>query len=617
MSRLHVRLKPEVESQETILAARDEALLAKIQGRLQEELGESLVAESGALSEERRHEIKQRIAAVLSEETGLDPLAREVLLEATFARIVGYGPLQGLMEDASITEIMVNGPGPIWVERSGRLSKTQVSFQTEQQIMAVLERIVAPLGRRIDEQSPMVDARLPDGSRVNAIIPPLALSGPTITIRRFPARPLRIEDLVAKGTLNQAMASFLQAAVRARLNMVVSGGTASGKCMLGRTPVRTAHGCITLAQLYAESCQRHPARIDGEGYACAPSSRPVYSCEPKSGRLRLCSALVWRHRADGPLVQVRTRSGREVTVTEEHPFWTLRHGTPCWVRAECLHVGDLLAAVGEQRSWPQATWHRRPWRPKRRTGRFFWDRVEGLLQVPCAPDGFVYDLTVEPWHTFVAGEGGHLVLHNTTTLNVLGGFIPPDERIVTLEDAAELRLQQEHVVPLETRPPNIEGRGEISLRRLVVNALRMRPDRLIVGEVRAGEALDMLQAMNTGHDGSLTTLHANAPREALSRLETMVLMAGFDLPIRAIREQISAAVHLIIQQSRLKDGSRRITHITELQGMEGDVIVLQDIFRLSSHLEHHSTGLRPRCIKLFEERGVPFDTRVFDTPGTL
>lgn len=351
--------------------------------------------------------------------------------------MLGLGPIEILLKDPSVTEVMVNGPKKIFVERNGRLQLTDVQFHDDIHVMNIIERILSPIGRHIDEAVPLVDARLEDGSRVNIIIPPLSLIGPCITIRKFANRALSVEDLISFGTLDRKMADFIKACIQARINILVSGGTGSGK---------------------------------------------------------------------------------------------------------------------------------------------------------------------------------------TTTLNVLSSFIPENERIVTIEDAAELRLQQEHVVTLESRPANIEGSGEITIRDLVKNALRMRPDRIIVGEVRGGEALDMLQAMNTGHDGSLTTAHANSPRDALSRLETMVLMAGFEMPIKAIREQISSAIELVLQQSRLKDGSRKITHITEIQHMEGEIITTQELFRFeqtgmdeNGKLMGHfvATGMQPGFMEKFQINGVSLPDNFF------
>lgn len=351
--------------------------------------------------------------------------------------LLAYGPITSLLEDPNISEVMVNSPTEIYYEEKGKLIQSNEVFRDDQHIIRVIERIVSPLGRRIDESSPMVDARLPDGSRVNAIIPPLALKGPCLTIRKFSDTPLQVEDLIRFGTLDENMAMFLEMCVKSRLNVFISGGTGSGK---------------------------------------------------------------------------------------------------------------------------------------------------------------------------------------TTSLNVLSSFIPNDERIVTIEDAAELKLHQDHIVALESRPPNIEGKGQITIRDLVRNSLRMRPDRIVVGEVRGAEALDMLQAMNTGHDGSLSTGHANTPRDILSRLETMVLMAGYDLPIRAIREQIASSIDLIVQQSRLKDGTRKITHITEVIGMEGDTIVLQDLYvfreegRTSEGLikgKFISTGIRPMFAEKLELFGFELPAFMF------
>ncbi len=384
-------------------------LRVEIQKRLARELGTT----KGVVRLTRRQEpeIRERVLAHLAEAEV--PLGdREALLEEIVSSIIGLGPLQALLDDATVSEIMVNSHREVYVERRGKLERSQVRFADDREVLDMVDRIIAPLGRRLDEQSPMVDARLKDGSRLNAIIPPLALRGPTVTIRKFPTKPLDVADLVDNKTLSAEMATFLEDCVRSRISVVVSGGTASGK---------------------------------------------------------------------------------------------------------------------------------------------------------------------------------------TTLLNVLSSFIPADERIITIEDAAELRLQQEHVVALETRPANLEGKGEVGIRQLVRNALRMRPDRIIIGEVRAGEALDMLQAMNTGHDGSLTTVHANGPREALSRIETMVLMAGVDLPLRAIREQIASAVQVIVQVARGKDGTRRVMQIAEVQGLENDVIVLEDMFSFDQEAHaFRQTGFRPK-----------------------
>lgn len=351
--------------------------------------------------------------------------------------ILGYGPLQPLLDDPEISEIMVNGPFQVYVERRGKVELTGVRFRDEQHLMRIIEKILLPLGKRVDERVPMVDARLPDGSRVNVVIPPVSLNGPCVTIRKFSRDPLTMSDIISLGTLTPEAAQFLQAAVQAKLNILITGGTASGK---------------------------------------------------------------------------------------------------------------------------------------------------------------------------------------TTLLNILSAFIPNDERIITIEDTAELQLRQDHVVRLEARPPNIEGVGEVTIRDLVRNALRMRPDRIIVGECRGGEALDMLQAMNTGHEGSMTTIHANNPREALSRLETMVLMAGMDLPVRAIREQIAGAIDIIVHMARLRDGSRKVMQISEITGMEGDVITMQDLFvfehegfdemgRIRGRLR--PTGLRPKCYERFAERGIRLPLTIF------
>lgn len=392
--------------------------------------------------EEAREQIKNIISVYSNREMAegdytLSRGERIQLVDDISNELLGLGPLEPLLQNDSITEIMVNGPRQVFIEQKGKLTLSDVHFYDNAHLMNIIERILTPLGRRVDESSPLVDARLADGSRVNIIIPPLSLVGPAITIRKFSKKALSIQDLVGFGTLSNDMATFLDACVKARLNILVSGGTGSGK---------------------------------------------------------------------------------------------------------------------------------------------------------------------------------------TTTLNVLSSFIPGTDRIVTIEDAAELRLQQTHVVTLESRPPNLEGNGAITIRDLVKNALRMRPDRIIVGEVRAGEALDMLQAMNTGHDGSLTTAHANTPRDVLSRLETMVLMAGMELPVRAVRTQVSSAIDLIIQQSRIRDGSRKITYITEVQGMEGETIVLQDLFRYvqdridekgKSVGHYESMGMMPNFMDKFQMNGIELPKSFF------
>ena len=373
----------------------------------------------------------------------LSQIDKQKIQKSVIDEIFAYGPISSLLEDSTVTEVMVNGPNDIYIERFGKIEITDKKFRDDRHVLHTIDKIIAPQGRRVDESSPMVDARLPDGSRVNIIIPPLSIKGPTITIRKFAVDPYTLEDLISFGTLNMDMAKFLRASVRGRMNILVSGGTGSGK---------------------------------------------------------------------------------------------------------------------------------------------------------------------------------------TTFLNVVSGFIPDNERIVTIEDAAELQLQQRHVLPLESRPSNIEGKGKVNIRDLVVNSLRMRPDRIVVGEVRSGEALDMLQAMNTGHDGSLTTIHANTPRDSLSRLETMVMMSGMELPSRAIREQISSAINLIIQVGRFTDGTRKVTKITEIVGMESDTITLQDIF-LFRHDgfderggvvgKHVPTGIVPNFTEKLRTRGEILSTSIFKINDTL
>ena len=388
-------------------------------------------------------QMRQMIEAIFNQVLGEENLLytrsiRNQMLEWVVADILGYGPLEPLLRDATITEVMVNGPKMVYIERYGKIEKTNVVFENDGHLMRIIDRIVSPIGRRVDEASPMVDARLPNGYRVNATIPPLSLDGPLLTIRKFAQTPYTAQDLIANGTFTPNFVGFIKACVEARVNLVISGGTGSGK---------------------------------------------------------------------------------------------------------------------------------------------------------------------------------------TTLLNVVSAFIPDGERIITIEDTAELQLKQEHILRVEKKPPNIEGRGEVTIRQLVINALRMRPDRIIVGEARGGEALDMLQAMNTGHDGSMTTVHSNSPRDTLRRIETMVLMAGMDLPLRAIREQVASALDLVVHMERLRDGTRRVVQVSEVQGMEGESIIMQDIFmfdqtgikngRVIGNLV--PTGLRPKFTEKFAINNIDLPANIFDT----
>ena len=409
-------------------------LKSRVQNRLLAELDPSMDISK---VNEVRTTIQELFEQVLAEENiVLSRPERHRLYEQISAEILGLGPLQPLLEDESITEVMVNGAKNIYIERSGKIHRVPFTFESDEHVLRIIDRIVAPLGRRIDESSPYVDARLTDGSRVNAVIPPISLVGPVITIRKFFKNPITIEQLIGFGTVTAEALQFLKACVEAKLNIVISGGTGSGK---------------------------------------------------------------------------------------------------------------------------------------------------------------------------------------TTLLNILSQYIPNDERIVTIENAAELQLRQEHVVTLESRPPNIEGKGEVTIRQLVINSLRMRPDRIIVGEIRDEAALDMLQAMNTGHDGSMTTAHANSPRDTLARIETMALMAGMELPVRAIREQVASAIDLVAHKERMKDGTRKITRITEVSGMEGDVITMTDIFQFEqSGYEDgkvigrlRPTGLRPKFIDKIEVAGIHLPATIF------
>jgi pilus assembly protein CpaF len=409
-------------------------LKTRVQNKLLSELDPSMDI---TRTDEVRRTIQDLFEQILAEENiVLSRPERARLFEQIAAEILGFGPLQPLLEDDTITEVMVNGAKNIYIERKGKVHRVPVTFENNDHVMRIIDRIVAPLGRRIDESSPYVDARLPDGSRVNAVIPPISLVGPVLTIRKFSRNPITVEQLIQFGSITQEAVQFLKACVEARLNIVISGGTGSGK---------------------------------------------------------------------------------------------------------------------------------------------------------------------------------------TTFLNILSGFIPGDERIITIENAAELQLRQEHVITLESRPPNIEGRGEITIRDLVINSLRMRPERIIVGEIRDEAALDMLQAMNTGHDGSMTTLHSNGPRDTLARLETMTLMAGMDLPSRAIREQISSAIDMIVHQERMRDGTRKIVNLTEISGMEGEVITMTDIFVFEqTGIENgqivgrlRPTGLRPKFMDKIEAAGINLPPSIF------
>jgi len=409
-------------------------LKTRVQNKLLQQLDPSMDVTRTA---EVRKTIEDLYETILNEENlVLSRAEKKRLFDQIVAEILGFGPLESLLQDETITEIMVNGAKNIYIERQGKLQRVPVTFESDEHLMRIIDRIVAPLGRRIDESSPYVDARLPDGSRVNAVIPPISLVGPTLTIRKFAKKPITVEQYIALGAVTPEAMEFMKACVIARLNIVISGGTGSGK---------------------------------------------------------------------------------------------------------------------------------------------------------------------------------------TTFLNILSGFIPADERILTIENAAELQLRQEHVVTLESRPANIEGKGEVTIQNLVVNALRMRPDRIVVGEIRDKAALDMLQAMNTGHDGSMTTAHSNGPRDTLSRLETMTLMAGMDLPVRAIREQIASAINVICHLERLRDGSRKITQISEVQGMEGDVITMTDLFVFEqTGVENgrvvgrmRPTGLRPKFMDRIEAAGLQLPPSIF------
>jgi pilus assembly protein CpaF len=411
--------------------------LVKLKKYLIDNVARTIEAE-GVAAPERDDFIKQQIETIYDQANlKLPQDMRGMILKEVLNELLGYGPLQPLLKDPEVTEVMVNGPKRVYVEKKGQLQRSSVVFDDDNHVLQIIDRIILPLGRRVDADSPTVDARLPDGSRVNAVIPPVSIDGPSITIRKFSKEKLGIEALIDFGSITEKMAEFVRACVLAHLNIIISGGTGSGK---------------------------------------------------------------------------------------------------------------------------------------------------------------------------------------TTLLNVLSSFIPENERIITIEDAAELQLQQDHVLRLETKPANLDGRGAVTIRDLVRNSLRMRPDRIVVGEVRGGEALDMLQAMNTGHDGSLTTLHSNSPRDAIARLETLVLMAGMDLPLKVVRQQIASAVDLIVQQSRLKDGTRKVTAITEVAGMEGDIVVLTDVFKFEQTGvttdgkvlgDLKPTGIRPLFSSRLEAAGLKLGAEVF------
>jgi pilus assembly protein CpaF len=402
------------------------------------ELGPLLTDQRISEGELRRQVDEQLLRALAQERIALTVAERQALVQSVTDDVLGYGPIDQLLRDETITEVMVNGPDHVYVERSGKLVQTEIKFADETHLRRIIDKIVSQVGRRVDEANPMVDARLPDGSRVNCVVHPLSIGGPFMTIRKFSKDPYTVEDLINFGSFTPQVAHFINQCVKGRLNIVVSGGTGTGK---------------------------------------------------------------------------------------------------------------------------------------------------------------------------------------TTLLNVLSSFIPSDERIVTVEDAKELQLHQEHVLPMEARPPNIEGKGEVKIRDLVRNSLRMRPDRIVVGEIRGGEALDMLQAMNTGHDGSITTVHSNSPRDTISRIETLTLMAGMDLPVRVIREQMASALDMIVQLTRLRDGTRRITHVTEVMGMEGDVVVLQDIytFDFSAGIDEdgrfrgglQATGIRPSFSEKLNDYGIALEPSLF------
>lgn len=548
--------------------------------------GESVPKAGKNHAEEREREIIRRIRQKIAEQTPegasreeQEALAQEIAWqetaelpkarrEAIVREIVqsvggGLGPLQPFVDDPAVTEIMVNAPDQVYIERNGEMVLTNVRFRSDEDVQGLVERIVGEIGRRFDLSNPMVDARLRDGSRVNAIRPPLALKGTAVTIRKFP-RAFTFDDLVRSGAIPDGkdggfdVAAALRWAVPNRLNIVVSGGTGSGKCLDGNMPVVLASGEQAPIRELVEREARGVWVEDADGWCYRlVDGLHVLAWDEATGTVTPKKVTaVWRGPAPKELIRIATAQGREIVVTGVHPLAVAERGGGIEWRAAALVVPGDLIAVGALGNGPVES------------AMATWDVVREVRWIP-AQERYVYDLSVEG-HTFLAGQEP-VVVHNTTLLNALTGLIPHHERLVIIEDAAELQPQQPHVVRLETRPPTVEGKGEVRIRQLLVNALRMRPDRIIVGEVRSDEVVDMLQAMNTGHPGSMTTVHANSTRDCLTRLETMVLMGSSgEVPLRAVRQQIASAIHLIVQiaRTRLPDGTVR-RWVTELSAMRG------------------------------------------------
>lgn len=767
----------------------------------------SRMNDSSITDEELSSYVRAELSGILdASSVVLSPEEKKRMLRDIEDDALGLGPLQGLLEDEAVTEIMVNGPSRIYIEKNGRLQLSEKTFTSEAQLRKVIDRIVTKVGRRVDESSPMVDARLQDGSRVNAIIPPLAPHGSALTIRKFSADPLRVDDLIRFGSFTPEIAEVLRAAVEAKLNIIVSGGTGTGKALTHATLIPTPRGLTTMGEIaVGEQVFDHHGAV-GTVVGKFPQGRKrVYEVEFSTGEVvRADAEHNWwvadftarRTLGESPPCSVKTtremlEEGVAVPAGEAKQGRSFRFQTPVleqavhYERDVEAHLGLLpeelpihpyvmglwygageahrpylcglpedleaynktfaelgipynialepgrgrlttpmdftaaLRAMGTGEKVPGG--NKRPYAPykyaseeARRlmlagliasdgstngTGSFtntdidlvyfardiaaslgYLTSVGHCKQTPtCDPKGEVVEkkpfasvtisaddqlallprkkeahgegrkararsgrsdwravVAIRPTEdfeemsciqvdtrdsTYLVGES-FLTTHNTTLLNVLSSFIPEDDRIVTIEDAIELTLQQDHVVQLETRPPNVEGKGEVTIRDLVKNSLRMRPDRLVVGECRGGEALDLLSALNTGHDGSMSTIHSNSPRDCLSRFETLVLMAGVDLPLRAIRDQVASAVDLIVQIQRLRDGTRRITHITEVVGMEGDMVTTQDIFLFDFEAGvdetrrfrgvQKPTGIRPKFSDKLTDQGIYLDPAVFD-----